>query len=108
MRTRSSVVNGVGRSKVVVEAVVDGGPIASLTSDETLHRPAPSRAGGVPERGERRRIAVEVAGQREMSLFLRRRHTSFGEVVGRLRFRIADLLCVRDGALPLSYEPNPE
>jgi len=66
--------------EIVVEAVFDRRSDRQLhLGIETLHGLRHHVRGRVSERGERRRIAVEVARQGEMSFFLRRRHTLPGE-----------------------------
>ena len=62
--------------KVVVEAVLDGRTDRQLDlGEQALHRLGHHVRGGVTQRGERRRVAVELAGQLEMSLFFRLGHT---------------------------------
>ena len=71
--------------EVVVEAILDGGADGHLhVGEQPLHRLRHHVRGGVAQRGQRRRIAVEVAGQLEVSLFFRLGHTfpACGGMVG--------------------------
>ncbi len=62
--------------EVVVEAVLDGGADGDLhLGKQTLHRLGHDVRGGVTEGRERRRVAVELAGQPEMTIFFRDGHT---------------------------------
>ena len=65
-----------GPGEVVVEAVLDGGADRQLdVRVQAFHRLSHDVRSGVPERGERRRIAVELAGQLEVSVFFSLGHT---------------------------------
>src|SRR3989454_6479921 len=62
--------------EVVVEAVLDGGADGDLhLGKQTLHRLGHDVRGGGTEGRERRRVAVELAGQPEMTIFFRDGHT---------------------------------
>ena len=66
----------LGLGEVVVEAVLDRGTDRHLhVGEQPLHGLRHHVRGGVPQRRERRRIAVELAGQLEMSIFFRLGHT---------------------------------
>ena len=62
--------------EVVIEAVLDGGADGDLhLGKQALHSLGHDVRGGVTEGCERRRVAVELAGQPEMTIFLSGGHT---------------------------------
>ena len=62
--------------EVVVEAVLDGGADGDFhLGKQSLHGLGHDVRGGVTEGRERRRVAVELAGQPEMTIFLSGGHT---------------------------------
>src|SRR5947208_9442587 len=62
--------------EVVVEAVLDGGTDGDFhLGKQSLHGLGHDVRGGVTEGRERRRVAVELAGQPEMTIFFRDGHT---------------------------------
>jgi hypothetical protein len=65
--------------EVVVEAVLDGGADGHLdVGEQTLHRLSHHVRGGMTEGRERSRVAVELAGQPEMTIFFSGGHTLLG------------------------------
>jgi hypothetical protein len=66
---------GLGPREVVVEAVLDGGPDGHAhVGEQPLHGLGHDVRGGMPQRGQRRRVAVELARQLEVSVFFRLGH----------------------------------